>query len=320
MKFLRPVGLVVGLLLLAVAGFAGFVAVRGIPSYTLPVVAADFRAAPTPERLALGEKLVRASCVDCHRNPQTGTLSGQLVADLPPEFGHIYAANITRDEAHGIGHWTDGQVAALLRTGIGPDGRYRIVMPPFPQLADEDLAAIIAFLRSEHPLTQPTAAPSHAQEPSFLAKALTNTVMKPMPIPTQPVLVPAPTDSVALGRYLVAGRYKCFACHSADFKTNDELVPEHSPGYLGGGNRLLNRQQQIVLSRNLTMDGATGLGDWDAGQFAQALRFGLSPHGPLAYPMPKYSTMTDSEVRAIWAYLQTVPKLKNATPEDGQVL
>ncbi|MGI4835617.1 MAG: c-type cytochrome [Janthinobacterium lividum] len=29
----------------------------------------------------------------------------------------------------------------------------------------------------------------------------------------------------------------------------------------------------------------------------------------MRYPMPKYSTMTDAEVWAIYAYLQSVPKL-----------
>lgn len=316
-KPLRILGLILGLVLLAVAGFASFVAVRGIPSYTPPVADATMKIEASPERLAQGEKLVMSSCVECHRNPETGTLSGQFIPDLPHEFGKIYSANITQDAEHGIGKWNDGQIVALLRTGIGPDGRFRIVMPSFVHMSDEDVASIVAFLRSDNALVKATGTPSHAQEPSFLSKALTNTVMKPTPAPTQPVVAPAASDAVAFGRYLMVGRYKCYECHSADFKSNNALEPEKSEGYLGGGTKMLNRDQKVVVTRNLTMDENTGLGDWTPAQFAQAIRFGMSPHGPLAYPMLKYSTMSDEEVNALWAYLQTVPKIKNATPEDG---
>lgn len=316
MKFLRVVGLLVGLVVLAVAGFAVFVAARGIPSYAPPKLSV----APidaTPARVELGEKLVLSTCADCHLNRQTNVLSGQRLLDVTPDFGTLYSANITQDKEHGIGQWTDAELVALLRTGIGRDGRFRIVMPSFVHMSDEDVASIVAFLRSTSPLVQADPTPSHAQEPSFMAKALVNTVMKPTPVPAQPVVAPAPTDAVAYGRYLVAGRYKCYDCHSKDFKTNNALEPEKSEGYLGGGNVLLNLQGQTVLSRNLTADPETGLGDWTEAQFTQAVKFGMTPHGPLAYPMPKYSRLTDEETHALFAYLQTVPKIKNATPEDG---
>jgi len=309
-------GLLVGVFVLAVAGFASFVGISGIPSYPVPAACTAVMVS-TPERVAHGEKLVAASCADCHLNPSTGTFSGQLLRDLPQEFGQIYSANITQDQTHGIGSWTDAQLVTLLRTGIGPDGRFRIIMPSFVHMSDEDVASIVSFLRADHDWTKATATPSHAQEPSFLSKALVNTVMKPTPMPITTIVEPAGTDAVALGRYLVVGRYKCYDCHSADFKTNDNLEPEKSEGYLAGGNKMLNLQQQVVVTRNLTMDANTGLGDWTPEQFAQAVRFGMSPHGALAYPMPKYSRLTDTEASAIWAYLQTVPKVKNATPEDG---
>ena len=318
MKVLRVMGLVVGLLVLAVAGFAAFISARGIPSYAPPKLSLAPIAA-TPARVALGEKLVLSTCADCHLNRQTNALSGQRLRDITPEFGTLYAANITQDQAHGIGRWTDGELVALLRTGIGRDGRFRIVMPSFVHMSDEDVASIVAFLRSSSPLVRADPMPSHAQEPSFLAKVLVNTVMKPTPVPARPVLAPAPADAVAYGRYLVVGRYKCYDCHSKDFKTNNALEPEKSAGYLGGGNVLLNLQGQPVPARNLTADPETGLGDWTEAQFTRAVRYGLAPHGPLAYPMPKYSRLTDEETHALFSYLQTVPKLKNATPEDGAV-
>lgn len=108
------------------------------------------------------------------------------------------------------------------------------------------------------------------------------------------------------------GRYLCYECHSKDFKTNNALEPEKSAGYLGGGNLLLDAEGQPIRSANITADPATGLGHWTPAQLAAALRTGQSPHGPVRYPMPKYLAMTDEEVQGLYAYLQSVPKLKSA--------
>jgi mono/diheme cytochrome c family protein len=313
---LRLLGGLFGLVLLALLSFVVYVQARGIPHYAVPVVPALAATPSTPAQLELGEKLVLASCAECHLNKQNNVLSGHQLLDTPKEFGGVFASNITQDATHGIGQWTDQQVVALLRTGVGRDGRYRVVMPHFVYMSDEDVRAILAFLRSDHPWVKATPTPSHPQEPSFLLKALTNTVMRPTPLVAGPQVAPAPTDAVAYGRYLVVGRYQCYDCHSQDFKTNDALHPEQSKGYLGGGNQLVGAQGQPIWSRNITSDD-TGIGGWSPSQLAASLRFGQSPHGPLRAPMPKYSTMTEAETNAIYAYLQAVPKLKNALPLAG---
>lgn len=47
-------------------------------------------------------------------------------------------------------------------------------------------------------------------------------------------------------------------------------------------------------------------------QFMNALRNGIVPNGPaLRQPMMPYIQLTDSEIKAIYAYLRMVPKLKN---------
>ncbi|TGE24666.1 cytochrome c [Hymenobacter aquaticus] len=316
-KVLRIMGLLLAVVVVAAVGFVVFVSARGIPSYDVPKPTGMPLIEATPARLAQGEKLVLSSCADCHLNRQTNRLAGHRLLDTPPEFGGLYSANITQDKEHGIGAWTDAELVTLLRTGVGRDGRFRIVMPSFVHMSDEDVSSLVAFLRSGHEWVRPDPTPSHEQEPSLLAKALVNTVMKPTPLPAGPVVAPAPTEAVAFGRYLVVGRYKCYDCHSKDFKTNNSLEPEQSEGYMGGGNKLLNLQGQEVYSRNLTFDAETGIGDWTEAQFAQAVKYGMTPRGPLAYPMPKYSQMDDEEVHALFVYLQTLPKISNATAEDG---
>lgn len=301
-----------GLLVLVVAGLALFVALRGIPRYDAPLVAAVPVPASTPAQLVLGEKLVRASCAECHLNQQTERLSGQRLLDTPPEFGALYSANITQDPTHGIGAWTDAEIVGALRTGIGRSRHYLVIMPHFVHLSDDDMQAVLAFLHSNHPLVQADATPSRPQEPSFLLKVLTNTVMKPTPLlPGGPLPTPAATPALAYGQYLVTGRYLCFECHSQDHKSNNALHPEQSAGYLGGGTAFPVGPGQVIYSSNLTGDADTGLGDWTPAQLAAALRFGQGPHGRvIRYPMPKYPALTDEEVQGIYAYLRAVPKLK----------
>ena len=171
-RALKMVGGLIGLVVLAVAGFAAFVAVRGIPHYQPGNV--QLTVQPTPERLARGEKFVRLLCAGCHLDPVTRKLTGRRMIDAPPEFGPIVSKNITRHPVNGIGAWTDGELAYLIRTGISRDGRY---IPPYmaklPHLADEDLASIIAFLRSDNPLMAAEAVdPPGQTQPSFLTKLL----------------------------------------------------------------------------------------------------------------------------------------------------
>ncbi len=312
----RLLVLLLGVVLLAGIGFLLFVQARGIPTYAppRPQVAG---LAPTPARVALGEKLTLMICGDCHLNRATNRYAGHRLADLTPDFGRIYTSNITQGRTNGIGSWTDQQLVGLLRTGLGPDGRLRLIMPNYARMSDEDVASIVAFLRSSSPQVQPDPTATPPQEPSLLLKLLGNTIMRPARLPTTPVLAPPPADARAFGRYLVLGRYHCFECHSRDFKSNNPTEPEKSKGYLGGGTPLLNNQGQTVVSRNITGDAATGTGRWSEAQFGQAIRFGLSPDGPLAYPMNKYSLLTDEEVHGLFVYLRSVPQIKNATPEDG---
>ena len=316
---LKIVGGLFGLVLVVGLAFALYVQLRGIPRYAKPQVPALMATAASPAQLALGEKLVQASCADCHLNRQANALAGHQLVDVPKEFGAVFASNITQDPSHGIGAWTDAEVVGLLRTGIGRDGRYRLIMPHFVYMSDDDVRAVLAFLHSGHPWVRATPVPSHPQEPSFLLKALANTVMKPTPLVPGAQPDPATSDAVTYGRYLVVGRYQCYDCHSKAFKSNNALHPEQSVGYLGGGNLLVDAQGQPIRSRNITGDAKTGIGQWTPAQLAAALCDGQSPHGPLRAPMPKYAAMTDAETQAIYAYLQSVPKLKNAIPMSGAV-
>ena len=124
-KVFRYLLIVVCVLAVLVGGFAAFVTIRGIPNYTAENV--ELKVAVTPERVQRGVQLSSMLCNDCHMNEKTGKLTGRKMEEIP-QFGSIFSRNITQDPLHGIGKWTDGQLAYLLRTGVRPDGRFLPVM------------------------------------------------------------------------------------------------------------------------------------------------------------------------------------------------
>ena len=101
---------------------------------------------------------VVAGCNDCHTpgfflgKPDTAKyLGGSDVGFEIPGLGVFPGRNITPDKETGIGSWTDEQIATALTTGKRPDGRQLAPIMPYPSfihMTKEDVAAIIAFLRS----------------------------------------------------------------------------------------------------------------------------------------------------------------------------
>jgi mono/diheme cytochrome c family protein len=313
-RALKILGLVLAVLVVLVGGFLLYVQIDGIPRY--PVEKVAFRADPTPERLARGKKLATVLCANCHMDPTTRQLTGKHMSDAPAEFGAIYSPNITRHPTKGIGSWTDGELAYLIRTGVKRDGRYA---PPYmaklPHISDEDLASIIAFMRSDDPMVEASDRdPPGIAQPSFLTKLLSHTVFKKLPYPDRTIVAPPATDRIGYGRYLVFA-LECYGCHSADFKTMNIAEPEKSSGYLGGGNPMLNLQGQAVPTANITPDPETGIGRWSERDFVTALRTGFRPDRTLIrYPMGVFPELTDEEGAAMYAYLRTVPPLRHAVP------
>lgn len=308
----KILGGLVLLLVLAVGGFLAYVAVDGIPKYKADPP--DLKVEPTPERVARGKLISHILCSECHLDTKTGRLTGHRLPDLPAQFGVAYSKNLTHDKTVGIGGWTDGEIAFLLRTGIRRDGRYTPPwMPKLNRIADEDIYSIIAFLRSDDSLVQSDATPDHESEPSFLAKFLAHVAFKPFSYPDHKIVPPDSNDKVAYGRYLALDAFDCFACHSGDFKKLNDRQPEKSYLFFGGGNIMPDLGGRVIATANLTPDKGTGIGDWSEDQFVKAVREGVRPDGRLLrYPMAKVPELTDGEVRAIYAYLRTVPPLQHA--------
>ena len=145
----------------ACAGIAG-AAVMTAAAILLPKAHAD-------SQLDRGKYLVVvASCNDCHTpgfflgKPDTAKyLGGSDVGFEIPGLGVFAGRNITPDKETGIGNWTDEQIATAITAGKRPDGRQLAPIMPyaaFSYMTKEDVAAIIAFLRSIAPSGRPVQA------------------------------------------------------------------------------------------------------------------------------------------------------------------
>ncbi len=78
------------------------------------------------------------------------------------------------------------------------------------------------------------------------------------------------------------------------------------------------------FTRNLTPDKDTGLGDWTVEEFVATMKTGRErgKGRPVLPPMPvqNLANLTDPDIRALFAYLQSIPAIKNRTPQPIEPL
>jgi len=123
-------------------------------------------------------------------------------------------------------------------------------------------------------------------------------------------LLAADAAAIAWGEYLVTIGI-CASCHSPK-DAEGKIVPGK---HLSGGQRVGG-----LLASNLTSDIETGLGAWTDEQIIASIRNGIRPDGaPVRPPMGTffYRDLSDVDVKAIVAYLRTVPAIKNPVERIG---
>lgn len=110
-------------------------------------------------------------------------------------------------------------------------------------------------------------------------------------------------SQIERGRYLTTVA-DCAACHT---------VPGQNKPFAGG--RPIETPFGIVVAPNITPDAETGIGNWSNAQFDAAVRRGRRPDGKRLYPampFPYYARMSQDDVFAIRAYLNTIAPVRNA--------
>jgi mono/diheme cytochrome c family protein len=137
------------------------------------VLAAVFMAACSKESQSQADRgkylVTIGGCNDCHtpgyffgKPDMARFLGGSDVGFEIPGLGAFAGRNITPDKETGIGNWTDEQITAALTTGQRPDGRHLAPIMPyasFSHLSKEDVAAMVAYLRSVPAVNNKVAGP-----------------------------------------------------------------------------------------------------------------------------------------------------------------
>jgi mono/diheme cytochrome c family protein len=312
-RILKILGILVGLVVLAVVGLAIYVQVAynvDFPKTPLPTLSARNDAAT----IARGEYLVHAvaHCSTCHGPAEylhsrtvdfTQPLVGGYTWELGP-FGTFTARNLTPHET-GIGAMTDAQLARSIRHGVDERGKLspmmRLAVGP---MSDEDVTAIISWLRAQKPVE----AKRPYYELGFIGKvvALDFTPRSEQP----PAHVPEGEVSVARGEYLARGPAHCAGCHTPV----DPLDGFARTGALFSGEAEAEEDPtnpaQEIIAPNLTPDAETGhMASWSEDAFVARFRGGRVVKGS-KMPWEAFARLTENDLRSIYRYLRTVPPTK----------
>ncbi len=281
---------------------------------------------PTRERLARGAYLVNdvAACGSCHTMRDSGKIAdperrdallagGNVLETLEPRM-RVWVPNITSDPETGIGRWSDDQVMRAVRDGVDDQGNFLVPLMPFGSfryMSDDDVRAVIAYLRSVPPYHQ-TRKPIEDEVP-FIVRFALNRFGAAMHRPAENVTEPAPGDPVRHGEYLarVAG---CADCHSLGKRG----VRDASDRFLAGSDVPFPEGGK-VWAANITPDPETGIGRFSREQVKRALREGVRLDGrrmapPMSTLVPHYAGMTDADLDALVEYLFAQKPVKHAVP------
>jgi mono/diheme cytochrome c family protein len=305
LRALKWTGLSLGVLL---AGLALVVTGLSLRRYEAPLPA--LRASSDPALIERGRYLAfgPAHCATCHAPPgATGeaALSGGMVFDLP--IGIFRPANLTPDVETGIGGSTDAELARALRHGVSRDGRALMPFMPFADLSDEDLVAVLSYLRSRPPVKQVV----RQHQENLMGRVVEALLIRPAGPTSPPPARVAAGPTVAYGRYLANAVGNCAGCHTE----RNEVTGAFVGAPLAGGLHLESHTHPGIqfVTPNLTPDATTGrLAGWTEDLFIARFRLARGAEGT-PMPWPQYATMTDDDLRAIFRYLGSLPPVKHDT-------
>jgi mono/diheme cytochrome c family protein len=232
--------------------------------------------------LSVGRHMATAigKCIECH-----GTKFDGKVFLEDPLLGRLSAPNLT--PAGVTKNYSDEDWIRAIRHGVKPDGRSVIVMPSyeFYNFSDRDLGAVIAYLKSLPAVENEPPAIRLGPMGRLLIAANMFPVLAAEAIdhdgPRPPAPAVAPTAEY--GYYLAS--IGCVGCHGPTMQGG--APPTEGP--------------------DVSPHGRTA--GWTEDDFRLALRAGRRPDGTIidtSMPWNLTAGMTDTEISAVWAYLQTL--------------
>jgi mono/diheme cytochrome c family protein len=241
---------------------------------------------------------IAGDCVACHTAPGGQPFAGGLGLATP--FGTILTANITPDDATGIGRWSANDFATAMQQGLRPGGGHLYPAFPYPyytKMPRADVDAVYAYLRTLPPVTKMV----DRNSLPFPFSIRTSMMAWNALFFTPGVFVPDPARSEEFNRgaYLVEGPGHCGACHT----------PMNALG--GSRNSVFLQGNQIDdwTAPNITNAPRIGLGGWSADDIVTYLRTGQNAHSIASGPMAEVvadstALMPTADLHAMAVYLK----------------
>ena len=319
-KLLRVLGVLVGLVVVALASAGIYVARTWDRTYEAPMP--EVRISTDPEVLARGEYLIfgPAHCVACHGasaaakrfNEGPEPLSGGLKLAFGP-LGAVYAPNLTPDPETGIGRYSDGQIARMMRWAVKPNGRGTLEpLMPFGNMSDEDMHAVISYLRAQKPVRN--LVPEN--EWTLMGKVIKSFtgIFKPRTAINPPAVSPPQSPTRERGEYLARYVGNCVGCHTPrDEMTFVAIGPEFSGGMRMEPSVMPGVDQSIwFISPNITPRPGSGLMNFpDRATFVARFQVGGRKHAGSPMPWEQFARIAPEDVGALYEYLNSLE------PQDG---
>lgn len=235
-------------------------------------------------------------CIDCHGKDFGG---GKVIED--GAMGRLYGSNLTSGKGSGVVGFKDEDWVRAIRHGVGKDGRGLFVMPSleYSHFSDEDLGALVAFLKTLPPVDRERIATAYGPVTQIILTLSPQKMISAGEIDhanlAPPVSV-AKAPTVEYGHYLAAG---CMGCHGANYSGGKiEIGPPDWP-----------------MAANLTPHADGRLAKWTEQDFIAAIRTAKRPDGTELNPvMPRgFGGMDDIELKALWAFFRSLPPVAQGT-------
>lgn len=313
------------IIILLIGGFVIYVQFNWDKKYDIPYP--KLKISTDSAVIARGKYLVRgpAHCSNCHVSSYEELILSDQGKRIPLKggvkfpigpLGTISPANLTPDPQTGIGRYSDGQIFRMMRYGVKPDGTTTLtLLMPFWNMADDDIIAIVSYLRSMKPVKNKVQKP----EWTFVGKIVRvlAPLFKPVKQSSPPEHAPPMEPTKERGEYIARYVANCVGCHTKrDPMTYEPIGPEYAGGMefepfpelyklLGVDTTIWVRSPNITPDPNSRLSQFKTINEWIT-RFRQGR---LLPFSPMHWG--PFSRMSDADLEALWIYLHSLKPVKN---------
>ena len=295
----------------------------------------DLHASSDPAVIARGEYLVYgpAHCAECHMTSaevfekyvETGVrqpLSGGYPLPAPP-LGVVYSANLTPDPETGIGRYSDGQIARMLRYAVKPNNLASIrPLMPYGDMSDEDIVAVISFLRAQAPVRNVVPGAEWTLVGKVI-KSLAPTFKPRTDAEIHPPKTSPPSQATReRGEYIARSLGNCIACHSP---LNQLTFAVNGPEFSGGlpiEPRALSGVDHSLWFKppNLTPLPGSALTRFpDRDTFVARFQKGGRKYQASPMPWDCYARMSADDIAGIYEFLHSLAQAGEPSPQEPTV-